>query len=146
MNIKGTLVSYLVSPLSKIAKLENTSQFKLVKDLDTTKVKDHLINKVGPVTVYNNSLTFLDTDENFELQEDLLELITNRNYNVGLAKLSDKKILFDFAIQICFGEKALGIKSTNVESLIRLPKSPAIMGLRFPQQSYQKILMNFVID
>ena len=36
-------------------------------------------------------LTFPDTGEEFKLQGDLLKMITNRGYNVDLAKLSDKK-------------------------------------------------------
>ena len=36
-------------------------------------------------------LTFRDTDKEFERKGDLLKMITNKNYNVDLASLSDKK-------------------------------------------------------
>ena len=54
-------------------------------------------------------------------------MITNKNYNVDLAKLWDKKILFDFAKEKFFHEKALGNKIIRDESLLRLLESTAIM-------------------
>ena len=96
MNDRGIIESYLLSPLSKITKPEHTSQFKLVKDPSSNRVNDLLMNKTIPVTLCNNLLTFRDTDKEIELQGDLLKMITNKNYNVDLAKLSDKKIMFEF--------------------------------------------------
>ena len=55
-------------------------------------------------------------------------MMTNKNYFVGLAKLSDKRILYDFAEEIYFDEKALGKKCTMNNFLIRLLKSPAILA------------------
>ena len=112
--------------LSKITNRENTNQFKLVKDLNSNRVNDLLIHNTKPVTLYNNLLTFQDTDKKFKLQ-DLLKLITNRNYNVDLAKLSDKKIIYDFAKEMYFDEKAPGNKRTRGRSLIILLNSPAKM-------------------
>ena len=97
LNDRGILVSYLLSPLSKITKPEPTSQYKLVKDLDSNRVNDLFINKAIPVTLYDNLLTFRDTDRKFELHEDLLKMMTNKNYNIDLAKLPDKKLMLDFA-------------------------------------------------
>ena len=91
MEDRGILASYLLSLLSKITNAENTSHSKLVKDPQLNKVNDLFINKRTPVTLYNNLLTFRDTDENFELQEDHLKMMTNKNFNVDLAKLSDEK-------------------------------------------------------
>ena len=45
MNDRGILASYLLSPLSKVTKIEHTSQFKLVKDRNSNRVNDLLINK-----------------------------------------------------------------------------------------------------
>ena len=50
-----------------------------------------------PVTLYDSLLTIRDTDKQFDLKGDLLKMITNKNYNVDLAKLSDKQIMYDFA-------------------------------------------------
>ena len=46
-------------------------------------------------------LTIRDTGKLFELK-DLLKMITNKNYKVGLAKLPEKKIRFDFAKEMYF--------------------------------------------
>ena len=55
-------------------------------------------------------------------------MITNKNYDVDLASLSDKKLMFDFAKEMYFDEKAPGNKSSTDRSFIRVLKSPAIMA------------------
>ena len=92
MNDRGILESYLMFPLSIITNPENTTQFKLVKDSNSNRVNDLKINNSIPITLYNNILTFRDTGKEFELKGDLLKMITNKNYNVNLASLADKKI------------------------------------------------------
>ena len=86
-----------------------------------------LISKILPVTIYNNFLTFRDTDDIFEIQGDLSKITTHKNYNVDLANLTDKKFEYDFAKEMYFDERALGNKSTRDKSLIRLLQSPAIV-------------------
>ena len=54
MNDRGILATYLMSPLSRITNPENTTQFKLVKDPNSNRVNDLLINKTIPITLYNN--------------------------------------------------------------------------------------------
>ena len=61
-----------MSPLPKITNPEHTSQFKLVKDPDLNGVIDLLVKKTIPVTLYDNLLTFHDTDKKFELEGILL--------------------------------------------------------------------------
>ena len=73
-------------------------------------------------------LTFRDTGKEIKLTGDLLEMITNSKYNVDLACLSDKKIMYDFAKEMHFGLKAVGKKSTRDETLIKLLESPAILA------------------
>ena len=80
MNDKGIIASYLLSPLAEIFNPENTTQFKLVKDSNSNRVNDLLINKKIPIILYNNILTFRDTGKEFELKGDLLKMITNKNY------------------------------------------------------------------
>ena len=127
MNDRGILASYLMSPLSKITNPENTTQFKLVKDSSSNRVNDLLIHNTIPITLYNNLLTFRDTDKEFELKGDLLKMITNKNFNVDLASLADKKLMYDFAKEMHFDTKALGNKSTRDRTLIKLLRSPGLM-------------------
>ena len=47
-------------------------------------------------------LTFRDTGKEFELKGDLLKMITNKNYNVNLASLQDKKLMYAFAKEMNF--------------------------------------------
>ena len=127
VNDRGILPSYLMSPLSKITNPENTTQFKLVKDSTSIRVNDLKINKTIPITLYTNMLTFRDTGREFELNGDLLKMITNKNYNVDFASLSDKKIMYDFAKEMNFDLKAQGNKSTRERTLLKLLKSPGLM-------------------
>ena len=127
MNDRGILASYLMSPLSKITNTENTSQFKLVKDHNSNRVNDLKINKTIPITLYDNILTFRDTNKQFELKGDLLEMITNSKFNVDLASLSDKKLMYDFAKEMHFDERNIGNKSIRDRKLIKLPNSPGLM-------------------
>ena len=93
MNDRGILATYLMSPLSKITNPENTSQFKLVKDFSSNRVNDLKIHNSIPITLYGNMLTFRDRNEQIELKEDLLEMITKKNFNVDHASLADKKLM-----------------------------------------------------
>ena len=43
MTDRGILATYLMSPLSKVTDLENTTQFKLVEDHNSNRVNDLLI-------------------------------------------------------------------------------------------------------
>ena len=127
MNDRGILATYLMSPLSKTTNPENSNQFKLVKDSNSNRVSDLKINKTIPITLYNNLLTFRDTGKVFKLEGDLLKMITNKNYNVDLVSLQDKKLLYDFAKGMNFDLKAQGRKSTPDSFLINLLKSPGLM-------------------
>ena len=127
MNDRGILASYLMSPLSKITNPENSTQFKIVKDHNSNRVNDLLIKNTKPITLYNNMLTFRDTGKEFELKGDLLKMITNKNYNIDLASLADKKLMYDFAKEMHFDMKAQGNKSTRDRTLIKLLKSPGLM-------------------
>ena len=126
MNDRGILASYFMSPLSKVTNPENASQFKLVKDPNSNRVNDLKINKTIPITLYNNMLTFRDTGKEFELKGDPLKMITNRNYNVNLASLQDKKLMYDFAKEKKFDTKAQNNKSTRDRMLIKVLNSPRL--------------------
>ena len=127
MNDRGILATYLMSPLSRITNPENASQFKLVKDPSSNRVNDLKINKTIPITLYGNMLTFRDTNKQFELKGDLLEMVTSSIFNVDLASLSDKKLIYDFAKEMHFDLNAPGKKSTRDRKLLKLLKSPGLM-------------------
>ena len=128
MNDRGILASYLLTPLSKISNPEDTTQFKLVKDSTSNRVNDLKINNSIQITLHNDLLTFRDTNKHFELKGDLSKMITNKNYNVNLASLSDKKIMYDFAKEMHFDERRVGNKSIRDKILKKLLNSPAIMA------------------
>ena len=127
MNDRGVLATYLMSPFSKITNPEKSSQFKLIKVSNSNRNNDLKINKTKPNTLYNNLLTIRDTGKEFERKGDLLKMITNKNYYVDLASLSDKKLKYDFAKQLDFDVKALGRKSTRDSTLRKVLKSPGLM-------------------
>ena len=127
MNDRGILTSYLMSPLSKITNLENSSRFKLVKDSSSNRDNDLKMHNSIPITLYGNMLTFRDTNKQFELKGDLLEMITNSKYNVNLASLADNKLMYDFAKETNFDQKAVGKKSTRDKTLIKIVKSPGLI-------------------
>ena len=58
-------------------------------------------------------------------------MITNKNYNVDLASLLDKILMYDFAKEIYFDVKAQNNKSTRDRTFIKLHKSPIIMASGF---------------
>ena len=127
MNDSGILATYLMSPLSRITNPDNASQFRLVKDSSSNRVNDLKINKTIPITLYGNMLAFRDTNKQFELKGDLLEMITNSKFNVDLASLADKKLMYDFAKEMHFDPKASGKKSTRDRKLIKLLNSPGLI-------------------
>ena len=127
MNDRGIIASYLLSPLAKITNPENTTQFKIVKDSSSNRVNDLLIHNTKPITLHDNLLTFRDSNKQFELKGDLLKMITNKNYNVDLSSLQDKKTMYDFAKEMNFDMRAQGNKSTRDRSLIKLLKSPGLI-------------------
>ena len=63
MSDRGTLASFLSSIRTKISNLEHTSQLTLVNDPASKRVSDVLIKKTKPVTLYDTSLTFRDTEK-----------------------------------------------------------------------------------
>ena len=73
MNNKGKIAPYLASSLVILYRPENESQFRLIKDLNSTKMNVFLINDGIPVTLYSNMLTFRDSNKTFKLDGDLLE-------------------------------------------------------------------------
>ena len=53
-------------------------------------------------------------------------MITNKNYNVDPANLSDKNLMFDFAKETNFDVKAQGKESNRDKTLIKIHSSPGL--------------------
>ena len=66
-------------------------------------------------------------------------MITNKNYNVDLANLSDKKLMYDFVKEMNFDFIAIVNKSTRDRSLIKLLKLPGLMVPASGVPSYHPI-------
>ena len=128
MDDKGMITSFLASSLVSLFKPENKSQFRLKKDLNSTKLNDFLINKGIPVTLVSNLLIFRDSNKSFKLEGDLLETITNYDFNVDHSNQQDRKLIYEFAKEMNFNIREKGNKSDRDKSIIRLLKSPAIMA------------------
>ena len=128
MDDKGMITPYLASSLVNLFKPENKSQFRLKKDLNSTKMNDFLINKGIPVTLVSNLLIFRDSNKSFKLEGDLLETITNYDFNVDHSNQQDRKLIYEFAKEMNFNIKEKGNKSDRDKSVVRLLKSPAIMA------------------
>ena len=127
MNDRGIIASYLLSLLSKITNPKSSTQFKLVKDSTSNRVFDLLIHNSIPFILQDNLLTFRDTNKQFEMIGDLLKMITNKNYNIYLASLSDEKLLYEFAKKMNFDLKAQVNKSTRDKTLTKLLQSSGLM-------------------
>ena len=80
MNDRGIMASLMLSLLSKIANLENTTQLKVVKNSNSNRVKNLLIPNSIPITSHDNLFTFRDIGKIFELKGYLLKMITNKDY------------------------------------------------------------------
>ena len=124
---KALIAPYLASSLDNIFKLENKSHFRLLKDPNSTKMNDFLINGCIPVTLFSNMLTFRVGIKSVRLDGDLLELMTNYDFNVSLSNPNDQKLFYEFGKEMNFNFKQKGRKSDRDKSVKKLLKSPAVM-------------------
>ena len=147
INDEGLISPHLTSFLVNLFKPENKSQFRLNKDLNSTKMNDFLINGGIPVTPFSNMLIFRDSNKSFKLDGDLLETMTNYDFNVSHSNPKYKKRIYEYAIEMKFNIKKKGRKSGRDRELIKLLKSPAIMACGISNIIfYHPIPMNFVRD
>ena len=128
MNNNGLIAPYLASSLVNLFKPENKSQFRLKKDLNSTKMNDFLINEGIPVTLVSNMLIFRDSNKSFKLEGDLLETMTNYDFNVDHSNQQDRKLIYELAKEMNFNIRQKGNKSDRDKSIIRLLRSPRIMA------------------
>ena len=128
MNNKGMIAPYLAASLVKLLKPENKSQFRLKKDLNSIKMNNFLINEGIPNTLFSNMLTFRDSNKSFKLDGDLLETMTNYDFNVDHSNQQARNLIYEFGKKMNFNIKQTQRKSDRDKSNIRLLKSPAIMA------------------
>ena len=128
MNNNGLIAPYLASSLVNLFKPENKSQFRLKKDLNSTKMNDFLINEGIPVTLVSNMLIFRDSNKSFKLDGDLLETMTNYDFNVDHSNQQDRKLIYEFAKEMNFNIRHKGNESNRYKSIIRLLRSPRIVA------------------
>ena len=125
---KGLIAPYLASSLVNLLKPENRSQFRLKKDLNSPKMNDFSMNGGIPVSLYSNMITFRDSNKSFILDGDLLETITNYDFNVDHSNQQDRKLIYEFLKEMKSNIKHKGNKSNRDKSLKRLLESLAIMA------------------
>ena len=87
---KGMIALYLALSLVDLLKPENKSQFKIIKDQISLRLKVFLVNTSIPFTLYSNILTFTDSKKSFKLDGDLLETITNYGFSFGNSNQQDR--------------------------------------------------------
>ena len=95
VNDKGLIAPYLASSLVEAFRTDNKSQFRLRKDHSSTKMNDFLINGSIPVTLVSNMLIFRDSNKSFKLDGDLLETMTNYDFNVDQSNQQDRKLIYE---------------------------------------------------
>ena len=122
------IAPYLASSLVNLSKPENKSQFRLIKDLNSTKMNDFLIIGCIPVTLFSNMLTFRDNNNSFKMDGDLLETMTNNDFNVSLSNQKVQKLNHEFRKEMYFNIKQKGRKSDRDKSLIKFLKSTAMIA------------------
>ena len=123
------IAPYLASSLVNLFTPENRSQFRLLKDLKSTKMGKFLINTSVRVTLYSNMLTFRDVNRSFKLDGYLLKTKTNYKFNVDHSNAQDKETIYEFGKEVKFDIKHQGRPSNRDRSKVELLKSPAIMAL-----------------
>ena len=105
MNDKGMIAPHLTSSLVNLFKPENKNRFRLLEDLNSTKMNNLLINTSVPVTLYSNMLTFRGTNRSFKLDGDLLKTMTENKFNVDHSNPQDQKYFYEFRKEMKFDNK-----------------------------------------
>ena len=128
MNDKGMIAPYLASSLVNHFKPKNESQLRLKKDLNSTKSNDFLMNEGIPVTLFTKMITFRGSNKPFKLARDLLETMTNYDFNVSYSNPENQKPIYRFGKEMNFNIEQKRRKSDRGKSMIKLLKSPDIMA------------------
>ena len=88
-----------------------------MKDLNSTKMNDFLINEGTPVTLISNMLTLKDINKSFKLNGDILETMTNYDFNVCFSIPKYQKLSYEFGKGMNFNMKQKQEKVTKIDHL-----------------------------
>ena len=122
------IAPYFASSLVNLLKPANKSQFRLIKDSNSTKMNDFLIHVNLPVSLHSNTMTFRDSKKTFKLDGDLLKVVTNYKFNADHSSPEDKKLIYEFAKEMNFDTKSTGRQSIRHRYIIKILESPAILA------------------
>ena len=122
------IAPYLAPSVVNLFKPENKSQFRLRKDLNSTKMNDFSIRGNKPASLYSNMITFGNSNKSFKLDGDLLKLVTNYKFNADNSSPQDKKLIAEFAREMNYDTKSIGRPSPRHSSIIKILSSPVIMA------------------
>ena len=75
-----------------------------------------------PVTLISNMLFFTDSNKSFNLDGNLIEIITKYDFNVTYSSPKDQKLIYKFGNEMNFNIKQQGRKSTRDKPMIKLLK------------------------
>ena len=128
MNDKVMIAPYLATSLVNLFKPENTRHFILIKDPNSNRMNDFLINGGITVILYSNMLTFRESNKSFKLDGDLLETKTNYDSNVSHSNPRNQKLLYEFGKEMNFNIEQKRRKSNRGKTFIKVLKPPAIMA------------------
>ena len=104
MNDKGLIDSSLI----EVIKSDNKGQFRLIKDPNSTKPNDFLINEKVPVTIISKMLTFRDIKKVFKIEGYLYKVITDYQFNVDLSNKQNRQIICEFGKEMKYKLKNKG--------------------------------------
>ena len=127
MNDKGLIDSSLI----EVLKSDNKGQFRLIKAPNSTKPNDFLNNEKVPVTIFNNMLTFRETNKIFKLERDLYKVLTDYKFNVDHSNKQNRQIIYEFGKEMKYKLKNKGRPSIRHNSMIRLLNQTPITASGF---------------
>ena len=144
---KGLIAPYLASSLVNRFKPENRSQFSFKKDLISPKMNDFSIIGGIPVSLYSNMITFTESNKPFKLDGDLLETITNYDFNVDHSNQPDRKLIYEFLKEMKYNNKQKGNKKIEIY-LLKDYSNHQLSWLLVVQKQYfyHLFLIKYVID
>ena len=91
-------------------------------------------------------LTFRDSNKSLRLDGDLLETMTNYDFNISHSNPEGQKLIYEFGKEMKFNTKQKGQKVIERDLLKNYSNRPLLWLRGLQQYLYQKILMNYVID
>ena len=135
MSDKGMIAPYLASSLFNLFKPENKSQFELTKDHISIRMNDFLTNGGIPNILISIMLTFRDSNKPFKINVELLETMTNFDFNVRQSNPQDQKLIYEFGDEMIFKIKQPGRKSNRDKTMIKLLNHQLSRPLEFQKFS-----------